>query len=208
MRGLLTRSILLYLLRHNRKDLEDFDHYLYHDALHRICHLHLGVFLEPFEKALDFVEDHDELIVAHTKTLRRLYGFRIRSHRAKEIQDDSYRKEDTGASENDIRGREYLELRYQTLGRKEGHLNGIYQPNACANYRGGRSEDVDDRVQPFYQFVIGIQSFLNLRGLRTKELENFSGIVAGLQLGHQRMRDKACVGLPLILLQRILKDGL
>ena len=166
------------------------------------------MFLEPFEEALDFLEDHDELIVAHTKALRCLYGFRIRSLRAREIRDDRYRKEDTGASENDIRGREYLEIRYQMSGRKEDHLNSIYQPNTCANYRGGRSEDVNDRVQPFYQFVIGIQSFLNLRGLRTKELENFGGIVAGLQLGHQRMRDKACVGLPLILLQRILKDAL
>jgi hypothetical protein len=30
--------------------------------------------------------------------------------RAREIRDDSYRKEDTGTRENDIRGREHLEI--------------------------------------------------------------------------------------------------
>ena len=142
------------------------------------------MFLEPFEEARYLLEDDDEHIVDRNNALRHLYGFRIRSHRAREIQNDSYRKEDTGTSENDIRGREHLEIQYQTLDRKEDHLNGIYQPNVCTNYRGGRREDVDDRVQPFYQFVVGIHSFLDLRGLRTKELEDFGRRVADLQLGH------------------------
>ena len=73
------------------------------------------MFLEPFEEARDLLEDDDERIVARNDALRGLYGFRIRSLRAREIQDDSYRKEDTCTSENDIRGREHLDIRYQTL---------------------------------------------------------------------------------------------
>ena len=62
------------------------------------------MFLEPFEEARDFLEDDDERIVARNNALRRLYGFLIRSLRAREIHDDNYRDEDTGTSENDIRG--------------------------------------------------------------------------------------------------------
>jgi hypothetical protein len=68
------------------------------------------VFLEPFEEVLDLLEDNEKCIVASSNALCRLFGFGIRSHRAREIQNDSYRKEDTGTSENDIRRREYLEI--------------------------------------------------------------------------------------------------
>ena len=87
-------------------------------------------------------------------------------------------------------------------------MNGIYHPNACAYDRGGRKENVDDRVQPLYQFVVGRHSLLDLFSLRTKELESGSGRLAGLQLGHQRMGDKAFLGLLFILFQRSFKDGL
>jgi hypothetical protein len=68
------------------------------------------MFLEPSEEALDLLEDNDECILARNNVLCSLYGFGIRLLRARENQDDSYRDEDTGTSENDIRGREYLEI--------------------------------------------------------------------------------------------------
>ena len=61
------------------------------------------MFLKPFKEARDFLEDDAKRIVARDDALRRLYEFRIRSLRAREIQDDSYRDEDTGTNENDIR---------------------------------------------------------------------------------------------------------
>ena len=60
--------------------------------------------LEPFEEALDFLEDDDKRILARNNVLCHLYGFGVRWLRAREIQDYRYRKEDTGASKNDIRG--------------------------------------------------------------------------------------------------------
>ena len=60
------------------------------------------MFLEPLEEALDLVEDNNERIVARNSALCRLYGSRMSPLEACEIQDNCYRKEDRGASENDI----------------------------------------------------------------------------------------------------------
>ena len=62
------------------------------------------MFLKPFKEARDFLEDDAKRIVARDDALRRLYEFLIRPLRAREIYDDNYRDEDTGTSENDIRG--------------------------------------------------------------------------------------------------------
>jgi hypothetical protein len=92
IRDRLTRSSLLYLLRHNRKDLKHLHHYFYHDGLHRFGHRHLGMFLEPSEEALDLLKDNNERIVARNNALCSLYGLGVRSLRAMVIQEDSYRK--------------------------------------------------------------------------------------------------------------------
>ena len=62
------------------------------------------MFLEPFKERLDLLEDDDERILVRDNILCGLYGSDIRSLRARETPNNSYRKEDTNASENDIRG--------------------------------------------------------------------------------------------------------
>ena len=62
------------------------------------------MFLEPFEGIRNSLEDDDERILAGNNVLCHLYGLGARWLRAREIQDDSFRKEDTGASENGICG--------------------------------------------------------------------------------------------------------
>jgi hypothetical protein len=68
------------------------------------------MFLESPEEALDLLEDNDERIVTRNNALCRLYELCMRPLRVREIQDNSYRKEDTGTSENDIRGFNYLQI--------------------------------------------------------------------------------------------------
>jgi hypothetical protein len=87
-------------------------------------------------------------------------------------------------------------------------MNGTYKSNACTNHRGGRREDVDDWVQPFYQIVIDRRSLLDLCDLRTKERENVGGRVAVLQPSHQRMREKAFLGLLFVIFQGSFKGGM
>ena len=84
----------------------------------------------------------------------------------------------------------------------------IYQPSAFTNHSGGHREDVDGRVQPLYQFLVSRCSLLDLFSLITKEHENGGRRVASSQLGHQRMRDKAFLGLLFVLFLGSIKDGL
>ena len=62
------------------------------------------MFFELFEEILDSLEDNDRSILACNNILCNLYGVCIRSLRERETQDDSYRKDDTSTSKNDIRG--------------------------------------------------------------------------------------------------------
>ena len=109
MKDRLTLSSLLHLLRHNQKDSKYLNHYLHHDVLHSICRRNLDIFLESSEEILDTPEDIDERVLTCHDVLCRLCRFGIRRARGMGIRDHSYRKEDTSASENDIRGREHLE---------------------------------------------------------------------------------------------------
>ena len=90
----------------------------------------------------------------------------------------------------------------------EDHLNEIYEANACTDHRGSCVEDVDDRVQPFYQFFIYRGSLLGLCDLRTKDDENVGRRVAVLQLNHQRMGEKTFLGLLFVFFQGSFKGGM
>ena len=72
---LLTRSPLLYLLRDNCKYPKHLHHYLPHDFLHRLRHLHLDMYLEPSEEARDALEDFNERILALNNVLCCLCAF-------------------------------------------------------------------------------------------------------------------------------------
>ena len=98
----LTRSSLLHLLRHNRKDSKYLNHYLHHDVLHSICRRHLNIFLESSEEILDTPEDIHERVMTCNDILCRLCRSGIRRALGMGIRDHSYRKEDTSAGENDI----------------------------------------------------------------------------------------------------------
>ena len=84
-RDLLTRSSLLYLLRHNSKNSQYLYHDLYDDVIHRVCRGHLSIFLEPFEEVLNALEDIYERILARADILCRLCNFDIRTVRIMEI---------------------------------------------------------------------------------------------------------------------------
>ena len=75
------------------------------------------MFLERIEEISDSLEDDDERILARNNVFCGLYGFDIRLLRAREIQDDNFRK-DTGTSENDICRWEYLDIRFELNCRK------------------------------------------------------------------------------------------
>src|SRR6266702_1053422 len=103
IRGRLTCPSLLHLPRYNRKNSKDLNHYLHDGVPHRLCCRHLGICLEPSEEAFNALEDIDERISARNNVLCRLCGFGIRTVRVMEIQDKSYKEEDTSTSKNHFR---------------------------------------------------------------------------------------------------------
>ena len=82
---------------------------------------------------------------------------------------------------------------------------GTYYSNAGANHTGKCIEDVDGRGQPFGQVFVAGRRLLDLS---TKDSQDICGRFAGLQLGHQWMREEVFLRLLLILFHGSIKDGL
>jgi hypothetical protein len=66
--------------------------------------------LEPSEEKINALEGGKDRILARDNVLARLRGFGIRKVSVREIEDNSYRKEDTDTCENDTGGWESLEI--------------------------------------------------------------------------------------------------
>ena len=71
-----------------------------------------------------------------------------------------------------------------------------------------RIKDVDGRGQPFCQFVIAGHRLLGLLDLNMKDSQDIGWRAAGLQLGHQWMREKVVLRLLPIFLHRSVKRSL
>ena len=110
IRDRLTRSALLHLLHHDSKHSKYFDHHLDDDVLDCLQLRRLGILLEPSEEILNALEGCKDRILARNDVLSRLCGFGIRKSQHGKIEENSYRKEDTDTSENEIGRWEILEI--------------------------------------------------------------------------------------------------
>ena len=104
---------------------------------------------------------------------------RITSTEYRRTKDDSHREECSNTREDDRCGRKYLR-NGDTLRKKAGALDGTHESNPRPDRCGERIEDVDCRVQPPRQSLVGTPSLIELIDFVLKDGKNVTRGAAGL----------------------------
>ena len=123
------------------------------------------------------------------------------------IRNDTDRKEDSDTDKDDFRGREHLSNAFNCTNVKD-FWRGAYQANSFSEGIRKGAEDIDRRVEPFGQAVIGTLRAIELLDLLLKHCENATGSVASLELSSEWVPKEVLLCASLISFQGIIENSL